>query len=336
VEPVLLLRQKAINDQVITWLEAGPPDGSLMLFIHGWPEIGLLWRRQLEHFARLGWRCIAPDLRGFGASTRPAQSDAYELRHIVADLVGLHTLLGGRPAIWVGHDWGSPIVSAIAAHHRTLCRGVVLISIPYFPLGFALANLVPLVDRKLYPLPRYPYGQWDYYRFYQEHPEQAAQDYEADIAATLANLFRAGSVEAIGQIAASASVRAHGGRFGSARRAPDIPRDPSLMSQADFDTLVRAFQKTGFQAADSLYLNDESNITFAAEAAAGGRLEVPVLFVNGAWDPICDTTRNRLGEPMRAACDNLEEVSLDGGHWLMLEHASQVNDAITHWMSTRV
>src|SRR3954466_5609417 len=42
------------------YLETGPADGPLMIFMHGWPELGLVWRAQLEHFGAAGWRCVAP------------------------------------------------------------------------------------------------------------------------------------------------------------------------------------------------------------------------------------------------------------------------------------
>jgi len=51
--------------------EAGPAEGPLMIFLHGWPQIGLMWRAQMEAFASDGWRCIAPDMRGYGGSTAP-------------------------------------------------------------------------------------------------------------------------------------------------------------------------------------------------------------------------------------------------------------------------
>src|SRR6266436_6316778 len=118
--------------------EAGPADGPLMIFLHGWPEIGLMWREQMEAFTAEGWRCVAPDMRGYGGSSVPTASEAYTLNEIVDDIVELHDHLGGRPAIWVGHDWGSPVAGALAAHHSARSRGVVLISVPYFPEGFAL------------------------------------------------------------------------------------------------------------------------------------------------------------------------------------------------------
>ena len=77
------------------WIEAGPLDGPLMIFLHGWPEIGLLWQRQLRHFAAPGWRCVAPDMRGYGGSSVPGCVAAYAVREITADMVDLHDALGG-------------------------------------------------------------------------------------------------------------------------------------------------------------------------------------------------------------------------------------------------
>ena len=59
------------------YLECGPADGPLILFLHGWPEIGLVWRAQMEAFAAEGWHCVAPDMRGYGGSSAPADRAAY-------------------------------------------------------------------------------------------------------------------------------------------------------------------------------------------------------------------------------------------------------------------
>lgn len=58
------------------WIEAGPADRPLMIFIHGWPELGIVWRAQVEHLAAAGWRCIAPGMRGYGGSSAPTTMDA--------------------------------------------------------------------------------------------------------------------------------------------------------------------------------------------------------------------------------------------------------------------
>jgi pimeloyl-ACP methyl ester carboxylesterase len=92
-----------------TWIEAGPADGPLMMFVHGWPGLGIVWRRQIEHLAKAGWRCVAPDIRGYGGSSVPAATSAYQLNEIVTDMIELHDALGSALALWVGQDWGAPV-----------------------------------------------------------------------------------------------------------------------------------------------------------------------------------------------------------------------------------
>ena len=315
--------------------EAGPIDGPLMIFLHGWPEIALMWRAHIEAFASEGWRCVAPDMRGYGGSSAPTDSRAYALKEIVNDMVELHDHLGARPAIWVGHDWGSPVAGALASHHGRRSRGVVLMSVPYFSRGFALPNLVPLIDRQLYPADGYPDGQWDYFRFYQTHFDQTVSDFEADIPGTLASIYRHGNPSAVGQVSPSASITLNGGRYGAAHRAPATPPDPMLWPPADFGALVEAFHASGFRPANAWYLNDTANIVYAQAAPDRGGLRQPVLFINGAWDPICDVTRSRLGEPMGRACRDLSVTNLEAGHWLPLERKAESAQAIRSWLKAR-
>jgi pimeloyl-ACP methyl ester carboxylesterase len=318
-----------------SYVEAGPSEGPLMVFLHGWPERGLLWRAQLDHFAALGLRCVAPDMRGYGGSSVPARTDAYALREIVADMAELHDALGGEPAVWVGHDWGSPVAWSLAAQEAGRCRAVVSLCVPYVTEGFALPNLIPLVDRELYPVDRFPDGQWSYWRFYRERFDVATRDFEADVAATVALLYRAGTPRAVGRPARSAGVVANGGWFGPAHRAPLVPRDGTLLTAEEFDLVVAGLTENGFRGPGAWYLNDEANIAYAAQAPDGGRLGMPVLFLHAAWDAICDTVHSRLAEPMRASCADLTEVVVQAGHELMLERPAEVNAAIEEWLTAR-
>ncbi|MCJ2048419.1 alpha/beta hydrolase [Methylobacterium sp. J-070] len=306
-----------------------------MIFLHGWPSIGLMWRSQMGAFAADGWRCVAPDLRGFGGSSAPAAIDAYAVENVVADMVELHDHLGGKPAIWVGHDWGCVVVGALAAHHPQRSRGVGLTSLAYQPAGHALQTLVPLVDRTIYPADRYPDGQWDYYRFYTTHFEAAVADLDADRRASLASIFRSGSPATLGEVAPLALVTRNGGRFGDAHRAPPTERDPLIWSVADFDDLVRAFKITGFHPPCAWYLNDDAAVAYARQAPDHGRLSQPVLFIDGHFDQVCTIAGNRQGDPMRAACSDLTVVSLPAGHWLPLERAAEHIDAVRTWLRSK-
>lgn len=315
------------------WIEAGPGDAPLMIFLHGWPELGLVWRAQLEHFAATGWRCVAPDMRGYGGSSVHASTAAYAVRELATDMVELHHALGGKQAVWIGHDWGSAVAWAMASHHAETCRGVVNLCVPYFARGLALPTLVPLVDRMIYPHDASPVGQWDYWLFYRERFGRAARAFEADVGATISALYRRNGGRHAGQPAPTARVRANGGWFGPAGRASAMPRDETMLSQADFDAIVAAFEATGFAGANAWYMNDAANLAYAAEAPDFGRLRLPALFLHAARDDVCSTAHSRLAEPMREDCANLTEVTIDAGHELMLERPEEVNQAIAGWLA---
>ena len=120
---MLTSRELSTPRHTTRYIECGPDDGPLMIFLHGWPELSLIWRAQMDAFAADGWHCVAPDLRGYDGSAAPAAVAAYGNEHVVADIAELHDHLGGEPAIWVGHDWGSVIAGSLVAHEPKRSRG---------------------------------------------------------------------------------------------------------------------------------------------------------------------------------------------------------------------
>ena len=286
----------------------------------------------MEHFGAKGWRCVAPDMRGYGGSSVPTSSAAYAVRELVADMIELHDALGGAPAVWVGHDWGSAVAWSMASHHEGRCRGVVNLCVPYLARGMALLSMVPLVDREVYPVDKYPVGQWDYWLFYREHFARAAADFAADVEATISFFYRKGRGGDATKPAPMAAIRARGSWFGEERRAPKMPRDETVMSQADFDATVAAFRQTGFAGGNAWYLNDAANLAFAAEAPSFGRLTLPALFVHATRDIVCETMKSRLAEPMREDCADLTEAHIECGHFVQREKPREVNEAIATWL----
>jgi len=112
--PEILEHTLRTDRHVTGYLAAGPEDGPVVLFLHGWPELSISWRHQLPVFAGLGFRAIAPDMRGYGRSSTYASTDAYAQEHIVADMLELVDHLGAERAVWVGHDWGAPVAWNVA------------------------------------------------------------------------------------------------------------------------------------------------------------------------------------------------------------------------------
>lgn len=314
----------------------GAADAPLIIFVHGWPELGLSWRHQLPVFAALGFRAIAPDMRGYGRSSVYPRHEDYALEHSVQDMLALLDSLGAERAIWVGHDWGSPVVWSLASHHPSRCHAVVNLCVPYIAAGFAPVNFIPLIDRAVYPEAGYPVGQWDYMLFYEEHFPAAQAAMEADVIRTVKALFRKGNPTSQGRPGRTASIRRDGGWFGGAGIAPDVPMDADVLTPADLHAYASALQRNGFFGPDSWYMNHARNVVYASRAANGGVLELPVLFLHADYDSTCETLTSRLAQPMRRDCRDLSEVHVPSGHWMAQEQPVAVNAAIARFLATRL
>jgi pimeloyl-ACP methyl ester carboxylesterase len=314
------------------YLSCGAPDATPIIFVHGWPELSISWRHQLPVFAGLGFRAVAPDMRGYGRSGIYPRHEDYAQEHIVGDMIELLDALGAPRAIWVGHDWGAPVVWNIAQHHPDRCHGVANLCVPYIPHGFAPENLIPLADRSVYPEAQFPAAQWDYQLFYRENFAAAHEGFERDVRATVKALFRTGNPAGRGQPALTAAVRANQGWFGPGQGAPDLPRGEAVLTEEDEDRYTAALTRTGFFGPDSWYVNGEANVAFAARAEPTWRLAMPTLFLHAAYDYVCETIDSRLAEPMRAYCANLTEATVPSGHWMAQEKPMQVNAALAKWL----
>ena len=110
--------------------EAGVGD-DVALLLHGFPESRYSWRHQLPLLADLGWRAIAPDLRGYGQSSRPSRTTDYAIGHLVEDVAGLFEAAGARRRLLVGHDWGAAIAWAFALERRLPLDGLVIMNVPH-------------------------------------------------------------------------------------------------------------------------------------------------------------------------------------------------------------
>src|SRR5258708_12931146 len=133
------------------YLAAGPENGPLVIFVHGWPELSVIWRHQLPALAALGFRTIAPDMRGYARYSMYSQHAAYAQENIVRDMLELLDAVGREKAVWVGHDWGSPVVWNLASHHPDRCHPVATLCLPYYTLDPPLAPILTLPDPHLYP-----------------------------------------------------------------------------------------------------------------------------------------------------------------------------------------
>jgi len=94
--------------------DSGPKDAPALIFLHGFPENHRTWRHQIAHLNGR-FRCIAPDQRGYGNSSRPEGAEHYDIQALLGDIFGLAQALGVESFTIVGHDWGGALAWGVAA-----------------------------------------------------------------------------------------------------------------------------------------------------------------------------------------------------------------------------
>jgi len=317
------------------YLAAGPEDGPLVIFVHGWPELSISWRHQLPTLAALGFRALAPDMRGYGRSSVYNTHGDYAQEHIVHNMLELLDSCGREKAVWVGHDWGSPVVWNLASHHPERCHAVANLCVPYYTIERGLDHTLTLVDRQLYPANEYPAGQWDYMRYYEENFAEAIAPMDANVYKFVKLLFRKGNPDGEGKHAMTATARRSHGLIGL-NTIPDLPRDDDVVTEEDLRIYVSALERNGFSGPSSWYMNHKVNAEYAKSAKNNGYLDMPVLFLNARYDYVCECTHSRLAEPMRTYCRNLTELTIRSGHWMAQEKPLEVNAALVQWLVTKV
>lgn len=110
--------------------EAGDGD-TLAVLLHGFPESKESWHKQLPYLADLGWHVVAPNMRGYGETTRPEELEAYRIEHLVADVAAIFASFPARRKILIAHDWGGVIAWQVALRKAVPLDGLVILNAPH-------------------------------------------------------------------------------------------------------------------------------------------------------------------------------------------------------------
>jgi epoxide hydrolase 4 len=117
----------------IHYVEAGA--GMPIVFLHGFPDFSYSWRHQFDFLPRFGFRCIAPDLRGYNETDKPPRVNDYRTTVLVEDVRAFIDRIAGTGAILVGHDWGGVIAWRAAMKYPELIHKLVVLNAPH-PAAF--------------------------------------------------------------------------------------------------------------------------------------------------------------------------------------------------------
>jgi pimeloyl-ACP methyl ester carboxylesterase len=292
--------------------------GPLVLLCHGFPELWVSWRAQLDALAAAGYRAVAPDMRGYGGTPGPDDATAYTQLHLVGDMVDLVRALAENQAVIVGHDWGAPVAWNAALLRPDVFRAVVGMSVPFAPPG-RVEMLAALRQA----------GIHDFYLQYFQTPGRAEAELERDVGASIRRIHFGASGEGQALLGRSAFGTLETGK-GFLDHLVEPPVLPEWWNAADIDHYTAEFTRTGFRGG----LNWYRNITRSWELLAPWRGQVigqPSMFIAGVSDDVLKfpSSKRQIENfsktlPGLRGCHTLEGA----GHWIQRERAHAVNSLL--------
>jgi pimeloyl-ACP methyl ester carboxylesterase len=269
----------------------------------------------MKAIASAGYRAIAPDMRGYGHSSAPADANLYTPLQTTGDLVGLLDALSVSSTILVGHDWGAAHAWNAALMRPDRFNAVFCLSVPYVPRG----------DVSAFERMRKSGHQNDFYMFEQIRPE--ADQIWADAAVTIPGILYWAS----GSAPADTRWNAMDPARSLHRPAPGL-----LPSWAEPDYVahnVTEFQRTGFHGGLNYYRAAEPYFYLSA-AWKGARINQPSFYIGGKVDGL--GALYPPFEKLRAGLPGLVgNLELDNvGHWVQHEASAQVSDQLVRFLRT--
>jgi pimeloyl-ACP methyl ester carboxylesterase len=306
-------RRIAVNGIEMFLHEQG--EGPLVVLCHGWPELSYSWRHQIPALAAAGFRVAAPDMRGFGQTSAPADVGAYSIFDNVGDIVALVTALGEKQAVVIGHDWGAPVAWHCAMFRPDMFTRVAGLSVP--PPFRGRGRPLDLLREG---------GITDFYWQYFQTPGVAEAEFERDIDLTMRTVLGRGISEP-----SHLNIRYGKGFLGNLD--PDRPL-PDWLSEADIKYFADAYRKSGFRGGLNWYRNLDRNWDLTAPWQ-GAQVHQPSLFIAGSRDSVITGLigAKRVNELERVLPNLKGRIILDGaGHWIQQERPDEVNAALIDFL----
>ena len=201
--------------------------GPLVVLCHGWPELSYSWRHQLPSLAEAGFHVVAPDMRGFGRTSAPAEIGAYTIFDTVGDMVALVAALGEKQAVIVGHDWGAPVAWHAAMFRPDIFTRVAGLSVPP-PFRGRARPLESLRES----------GVTNFYWQYFQTPGVAEAEFERDAALTVRKVLGRG-------ISDPAALFVEEGK-GFLRPIPSDRRLPNWLTETDVAYFAEVYKEIRF------------------------------------------------------------------------------------------
>jgi pimeloyl-ACP methyl ester carboxylesterase len=288
-------------------------EGPLVVLCHGWPELSYSWRHQIGAIADAGFHVVAPDMRGFGRSSAPAEIAAYSIFDTVGDMVALVAALGKTQAIIVGHDWGAPVAWHAALFRPDIFTAVAGLSVPppFRGRGRPLQTLREAGVTNFY---------WQYF----QTQGVAEAEFERDVGLTMRSVLAGRRLSD-----PSAGLFIQDGKGFLDNVSVDQPL-PKWLGDDELAVFIEAYKTTGFRGGLNWYRNIDRNWELTAPWQ-DAQIRQPSLFIAGSRDPVITGLigAKRVAELERVLPNLKRKLIIDGaGHWIQQERPDEVNAAL--------
>ncbi|MDX1492235.1 MAG: alpha/beta hydrolase [Pseudohongiellaceae bacterium] len=296
--------------------------GPLVILVHGWPESWYSWRHQLKALADAGYHAVAPDMRGYGKTDKPAAVEDYDITHVSGDLAGLVETLGYESAILIAHDWGAIVAWQTVLLHPEKFTALAAMSVPYSGRGpMSVTDSLRRALRDNF-----------YYILYFQEWNVAEREFDANPRALLTSLYISPDTPR-SEPEVTNPLRSAGGFL--SRRG--IPTElPAWLTQEDLDYYVNEYTEAGFRGGINYYRNFHRNWEITPQLS-GVTVDIPVTFIAGAQDSVIGgRSAEQLQKSMAPLVTDLRKVTIipNTGHWVQQERPEESNAAILEFLES--
>ncbi|KAH7418562.1 Alpha/Beta hydrolase protein [Cadophora sp. MPI-SDFR-AT-0126] len=300
-----------------------------LLWLHGFPSTSAEWRHQIPYFLHLGYGILAPDLLGYGETSKPLNINAYIGKSMAAEIVAIidHEQIRS-PLIAIGHDWGTYLLSRLATFHGDRFEKFVFMSVPFTRPG--VKGDVHAVNGKTRR--ELGYEVLGYQVWFAEDGEAGrimGENWESffNIIYPSSPLIWTTSFAPLGSLrhfllTSTPSSTSH---LLAPWISPQAKDHHHQAFRANYDAPLMWY-KRGMA---SLGWEDERRALERGEIESGlGGKGKRVLMVAGLRDTLCDAGVAR--RVMRGCVEGggLKCVDVDAGHWIMLEKPGETNEIL--------
>ena len=352
---------RGINGLDIHYLEAGfeNKNNPLLLLLHGFPELSYSWRKMILPLSKSGYHVVAPDQRGFGATTGWNNSyvsdlSSYYQNNLVRDMLGLVSALGyEKVKSVIGHDSGAGVAGWSALIRPDIYESVVMMSAPFtgapnIPLN-TLKSLTttkdPIVDiaAELANLERPRKHYQDYYRTPEANSdimdsEKGLPDFirayyhhkSADWKENKPFPLSSWTAEQLAKMPTYYIMDLEDTMpeaVGKHMPTSEEINSCAWLTEEELKVYVSEYGRTGFQGGLNWYRSGGSSGNRGnLELFSGMKIEKPALFVAGRQDWGIFQRPGAIAKMKNEVCTNMGEIQLvdNAGHWVQQEQPESV------------